>query len=197
VPSVDDLAVAGGEKQQTRDRRAINAEARLAALGNTATADDPRRMLATAAQRPSASDPVPTIDHSGLAERPQGTAREDVRVAPVDLARRLTWEVAPEYAVLTTDRDTPAGCPVSARDFFDYPDERHRVGFRTAQAARYPQPKQTCCRQRLDQRCRQSPEALAFFRSFANLRSEVTGNLDKRNGASVGHDTLASNCIRN
>src|SRR5580698_5159369 len=146
VPSVEDLAVTGAEKQQTRHWRTVDAEARLTALGNPATADDPGRMLATAAQRPSASDPVPTIDNGSLAERPQGTGRENERIAPVDLARRLSWKIAPEYAVLTADRDTPSGCPISARDFFDYPDKCHRVGFCTAQAARYPQSKQASCR---------------------------------------------------
>ena len=49
-------------------------------------------MLATARKWPPAGYPVATVDHRRLAERCEGAAAHDLRVAAVDLPRRLLAE---------------------------------------------------------------------------------------------------------
>jgi hypothetical protein len=138
VPGVEDFAGSNPEEHETHDRESVRPKARPIVVEDTAAADDPGGMLATAAERPAPGNAVAAIHDHGLPHRSKCTAGDDERVAAVDLARCVWREISSEHAVFAADRDAPAHCAIRPRDLFDNPDQGHRVGLLAAQFPRNP-----------------------------------------------------------
>src|SRR5439155_11834619 len=92
VPGVDDARRGGRKEHQTVVGHAARQEPGLPAVEHDAPAHEPGAVLATARKWPPAGYPVATVDHRRLAERCEGAAAHDLRVAAVDLPRRLLGE---------------------------------------------------------------------------------------------------------
>src|SRR5207245_5773779 len=93
VPRVDDADRGGRKEHQAVVGHAARQEPGLPAGEHDAPAHEPGAVLAAARKWPAAGYPIAAVDHRRLAERCEGAAAHDLRVAAVDLPRRLLGEV--------------------------------------------------------------------------------------------------------
>src|SRR6516225_10235365 len=151
------------KEQEAHDWRTVRSEARLIAVQNAATADDPGGMLTATAKRPSPGHAIAAGDDCGISEGPKRPGCPDSPVIAVDFTSRLGRQIPAERATFAADCHTPACGTVSSGDLFDDTDKGHWVSFFTAERTRNPQAKQAGLRYRLDQRKWQPARLLDFF----------------------------------
>src|SRR3954447_18269166 len=96
VPSVEDFALRGGEKQNAHDWETISCEARFVPVQNPAAAYNPSGMLATTSQCPSACNAVTTIDDRSISGWAEGPGCSHVRVATVNFACSRRLQITPK-----------------------------------------------------------------------------------------------------
>src|ERR1700751_3521995 len=149
VPVVDDFTGRGPKEQEPRDWRAVRSEARLSAVQNAATADDPGGMLTATAKRPSPGHTIAAGDDCGISEGPKRPGCPGPPFMAIDFTSRFGRQIPAERAIFAADCHTPACGTVSSGDLFDDTDECHRVSFFTPKRARNPQAKQAGLRYRL------------------------------------------------
>src|SRR5262245_16005063 len=108
VPVVEDFTVRGRKEQEARDWRALRPEARLIAVQNAATADDPGGMLTATAKRPLPGRPIAAGDDCGISEGPKRPGCPDSPVIAVDFTSRFGRQIPAERAIFAADCHTPA-----------------------------------------------------------------------------------------
>jgi hypothetical protein len=185
LPSIEDLAVGGGEKQDAHGRGSVGPEPWLVAIEDPASAHDPHAMLTAAPERPPTGDAIAAVDRDSLPGGPERSAGNNKRVAPVDFVCRGRWQTATEEAIQAPDHQAPTGGPINLRDCFDNPHQRHRVSLLAAQRPRDPQAEQSRPRHGLDQRHRQPASPLAFFCGCLDLRCHCLCSVNE--GGSITH----------
>src|SRR5205823_6565585 len=130
----DDADLGGGKEHEAVVGHAARQQPGLPAVEHDAPAHEPGAVLAAARERPAAGHPVAAVDHRRPAERGEGAAAHDLRLAAVDLPGRVVGEVGARHAARGADHRRPAGGTVGGRDDLDGPDHGRRVDLAPAGA---------------------------------------------------------------
>lgn len=103
MPSIEDFALSRREEKDARDGRPLSSEQRPTALGDAAAADDPRRVLAAAPERPAPGDAIAALHDGCLAERPKCSGGAHQSISAIDFTCRLRGQISAECSICSAD----------------------------------------------------------------------------------------------